>query len=136
VLHVFDVEARTFPPWAKALCDNLPETFTSLKPGLEGLFFMSDPSHSDRHYLLTWGWNWLCKIDLSGPTLGAEGNLTRNRRHLTSGSSNFSTTFIYRQILYVGHLGGNEVVVIERPLLDILSGPNVPPPYHKRKYNT
>ena len=45
---------------------------------------------------------------------------------------NFKLITQYRQILLAEFLAAGELVVVERPLMDVLAG--LPPPYYKPKY--
>lgn len=47
-------------------------------------------------------------------------------------NSNFKMVTHYRPILYVDFLGPGELVVVERPLVDVLA--TLPPAYFKPKY--
>ncbi|KIO27849.1 hypothetical protein M407DRAFT_14831 [Tulasnella calospora MUT 4182] len=140
-IQVFDVESRTFPGWAKNVTANLPEKFRGLKPGVEGLLFVRDSSSTTKHQLLAWGWNWICKIKLDGPTTkGGEGKKSRSgwipkdEWDLERDSLNIFSG--YRHMLGVASLGGNEMVVVERPALDLIMVDGLPPSFYKHKFGT
>jgi len=170
-LHVFDVESRTFPRWAKRVCEHIPEAFRALKPGVEGLLFVkaakvakkhrqknkkmeqvadnkAEHSSETKHHLLAWGWNWICHIDLEGGRVDAENaSLIENQgkgRLLhestvashESAEANFKTVMTYRQMLLVADFGEGQIVVVERPLMDVLTAKGQPPPFYKPKYGT
>lgn len=142
-LQVYDVESRQFPPWGKQLCSNLPKRFTHAHDPILGIAF--DPiGHStnalSRHALF-WGSTWMCKLPLTG-SLGASNNKKRRRESMkrpalppTSGvddPGDFKMITHYRPILFVDYLAAGELVVVERPLIDVLS--TLPPAYFKHKY--
>ncbi|KAG8997306.1 U3 small nucleolar RNA-associated protein [Tulasnella sp. JGI-2019a] len=110
--------------------------------------------HDDiRYHLLAWGWNWMCHINLEPSEGSTSTHATRlhdddeqaNQRNpqghqpSTPTQPNFKTVMAYRQLLYVGDLhtgnsGEGEVLVVERPLTDILMSEGQPPPFYKPKY--
>ncbi|KAG8955807.1 U3 small nucleolar RNA-associated protein [Tulasnella sp. 408] len=141
-IQVFDVESRTFPGWAKNVTTNLPEKFKGLKPGVEGLLFVKDlSSATTKHQLLAWGWNWICKIKLDGPMAkrgkskkSRSGWIPKDEWDLERDSLNIFSG--YRHMLGVAPLGGNEVVVVERPALDLMMIDGLPPSFYKHKFGT
>lgn len=98
-------------------------------------------------YALLWGANWLIKLPLSLSTTGGHSKTSRKRRRpqqdqvdvqasmeesLTNSSSKLVTH--YRPILYVDFLDDGELVVVERPLVDVLR--TLPPAYFKHRYGS
>lgn len=140
-IQIFDVESRTFPGWAKSVTAHLPEKFKSLKPGLEGLLFVKASSSTPKHQLLVWGWNWICKIKLDGSRATA-GKHKKPRsgwipKEEWDTERDTLTVFTgYRHMLGVASLGGNEIVVVERPTLDLMMVDGLPPPFYKHKFGT
>jgi U3 small nucleolar RNA-associated protein 4 len=145
-LQVYNVESRQFPAWGKELCNNLPKRFTHAHDPILGVTF--DPSQppstnstSSPRYALFWGSTWMCKLSLNDST-GA--GLTRKRRRESAKLSgpppppneelagDFKMITHYRPILFVDFLDPGELVVVERPLVDVLS--TLPPAYFKHKY--
>ncbi|KAG8984839.1 U3 small nucleolar RNA-associated protein [Tulasnella sp. 427] len=140
-IQLFDVESRTFPKWAKNATANLSEKFKGLKPGVEGLLFVKDSSSGSRHQLLAWGWNWICKIKLEG--VSAKGGKNKKSRsgwvpkeELDAEREAFNVFTGYRNMLGVASLGENEIVVVERPAIDLLVVDGLPPPFYKHKFGT
>ncbi|KXN83554.1 U3 small nucleolar RNA-associated protein 4 [Leucoagaricus sp. SymC.cos] len=103
-------------------------------------------------YALLWGANWLLKLPLSLSTSNSSPKTSKKRRHAQAvtqeqldaqdtgvaaneeGLTSFSTKLIthYRPILHADFLSDGELVVVERPLVDVLS--TLPPAYFKHKY--
>jgi U3 small nucleolar RNA-associated protein 4 len=98
-------------------------------------------------YALLWGANWLIKLPLSLSTTGGHPLTSRKRRRpqqdqvdvqtmteesLTNSSSRLVTH--YRPILHVDFLDDGELVIVERPLVDVLR--TLPPAYFKHKYGS
>ncbi|EPQ60935.1 WD40 repeat-like protein [Gloeophyllum trabeum ATCC 11539] len=147
-LHIFDVEARQFPDWARPLCASLPQRFTRLHDPVVGVTF--DPGASARDpsgaAALFWGATWICKVKLDAP-VGWGGFSKKRRRQsakhdggrVTSDEgrhdlqqTNFKLITHYRPLLLVDFLAPGELVVVERPLVDVLT--KLPPAYFKPKY--
>ncbi|KAF5355975.1 hypothetical protein D9756_004245 [Leucocoprinus leucothites] len=103
------------------------------------------------HHALLWGANWLLKLPLSLSTTGGGWRTSKKRRRaqvqlqeqpdaqepageesLASSSTKLITH--YRPILHVDFLSHREIVVVERPLVDVLS--TLPPAYFKHKYGS
>ncbi|XP_006454787.1 hypothetical protein AGABI2DRAFT_198370 [Agaricus bisporus var. bisporus H97] len=98
-------------------------------------------------YALLWGANWLIKLPLSLSTTGGHSKFSRKRKSpqqdqadtqttteesLTNASSRLVTH--YRPILHVDFLDDGELVIVERPLVDVLR--TLPPAYFKHKYGS
>lgn len=101
-------------------------------------------------YALLWGANWLLKLPLSLSTVSGHSKTSKKRRRaqgvqqaqldaqvsneesLINSSSKLVTH--YRPILHVDFLSDGELVVVERPLVDVLS--TLPPAYFKHKYGS
>ncbi|EJD04371.1 WD40 repeat-like protein [Fomitiporia mediterranea MF3/22] len=152
-IGVFDVEAKRFAPWAShlALREHLPRRWTSLHDSVLGIVIeppspsldSSPTSKSDnvidnRRHALFWGSTWLCRVALDAP-VGWGGFLKKrphdlNLENENETMSNFKLISRYRPILCVDFLSPGELLVVERPLLDILRG--LPPAFFKPKYGT
>lgn len=147
-LQVYNVESRQFPAWGKELCNNLHKRFKYAHDPILGVTF--DPAQSpsanpgsEPRYALFWGSTWMCKLSLNDST-GA--SLTKKRRRESAKLSvpplpsneepagDFKMITHYRPILLVDFLDPGELVVVERPLVDVLS--MLPPAYFKHKYGT
>lgn len=92
-------------------------------------------------WVLLWGATWMCKVPLDGPN--ASLNRKRKKRSAqasktpdgpveTSPHDGFKMITQYRPLMGVDFLSGGELVVIERPLVDVLA--NLPPAYFRYKY--
>lgn len=151
-LELYDVEVRQFPPWSRALCSALPKRFTHLHDAMLGVTLApGDPEKdADKESIsigqdvlaLFWGATWLCKVQFSAPV--GWGGFEKKRRRRRSGGvdrgtvrdrdaiDNFKLVTQYRQILLADFISPGELVVVERPLTDVLL--NLPPAYYRPKY--
>ncbi|KAI9512662.1 WD40 repeat-like protein [Russula earlei] len=152
-LELYDVEARQFPPWSRALCTALPKRFTNLHDAILGVTLApvapAAPDDVDKNggngkdvLALFWGATWLCKVEFAAP-VGWGGFEKKRRRRGSRGVDhgaerdwnavhNFKLVTQYRQILLADFLSPGELVVVERPLTDVLV--NLPPAYYRPKY--
>ncbi|KAJ7706417.1 WD40-repeat-containing domain protein [Mycena rosella] len=130
-IQLFDVESRQFPSWSKEICHNLPKRFTRAHDHILGA-----PAP---RYALFWGSTWLCKIKLDGSSVRAgqkkrrrEGDKSPKIEPLSDEQANFKMITHYRPILFVDFLAPGELIVVERPLVDVLA--TLPPAYFVHKY--
>jgi U3 small nucleolar RNA-associated protein 4 len=116
------------------LCDNLPKNFTQAHEPILGVSFQPDsPGHA-----IFWGSTWLCKLNLQGTNFMSSSK--KRRRDSLHGkaaptdelSKEFKMITHYRPLLLVDFLSQGEMVVVERPLVDVLA--TLPPAYFKHKY--
>ena len=153
-LELYDVETRQFPPWSRALCAALPKRFTHLHDAMLGVTLAPATQEengvdeggggggSQNVLALFWGPTWLCKVQFAAPV--GWGGFEKKRRRRRSGDTehgterdrnavhNFKLVTQYRQILLAEFLAPGELVVVERPLTDVLV--NLPPAYYRPKY--
>ncbi|KAJ7431800.1 quinon protein alcohol dehydrogenase-like superfamily [Mycena galericulata] len=139
-IQLFDVESRQFPSWSKDICDNLPKRFSRAHDHILGVAF--DPvaiGSAAPRYALFWGSTWLCKIKLdesgarSGPKKRRrEGDKSPKIEPTSEDHANFKMVTHYRPILHLDFLAPGELVVVERPLVDVLA--TLPPAYFVHKY--
>ncbi|EIW86524.1 WD40 repeat-like protein [Coniophora puteana RWD-64-598 SS2] len=151
-IHAFDVENGDVPSWSKELNARLPQNFTGAFDPVLGVLFdpvascvqtngvaPEDTAPSSKDALF-WGSTWVCriKLDWEGSWRGP-----RKRRKSTSGprpgvhtvgqdGQHLKMVTQYRPILGADFFGPGELVVVERPLVDVLS--KLPPAYFKPKY--
>lgn len=139
-IQIFDVESRQFPSWAKTICNNLPPALTEANDSILGIELSPGLDAADAHYVLVWGSTWLAKLNLDGPNAALWSGKKR-RRHSApvvvddpdeEEGKNFKMVRGYRPILAVAYLGPSEIVVVERPLVDVLA--TLTPPYFSEKY--
>ena len=160
-IHVFNVESRTFPNWSIPLCSNLPKRFTHLHDPILGLTFNPIPSKDGSRKVLFWGFTWMCSVRLDSPAGWGGFSKKRRREYKTTGSggseqhpnvgkargntsaedqggqgqpTNFTIITHYRPLLFVDFLDCGEMVVVERPLVDVMSA--MPPAFFKPKYGS
>ncbi|KAF7339840.1 WD-REPEATS-REGION domain-containing protein [Mycena venus] len=147
-IQLYDVESKNFPSWALDIFSSLPKKFTRAHDHILGVAFdpaivagpslkaSSGDAASVPRYALFWGSTWLCKIKLDDS--GRAGNKKRRREGERSpkidpmSEDNFKMISHYRPILHVDFLGPAELVVVERPLVDVLA--TLPPAYFVHKY--
>ena len=144
--QIFDVESGTFPEWSKKLISSIPKRFTNIHDPILGVTFdpaatAADPS-SQR--ALFWGSTWICRV-----TMNEQTNVTMSRKRMRESAlaqsgdpaqkveeehqpNNFRMVTHYRPILHVDFLGPGELIVVERPLVDVLA--TLPPAYFKPRY--
>ncbi|KAI0374397.1 WD40 repeat-like protein [Pilatotrama ljubarskyi] len=133
-LEVYDVEARSFSRWARPLVNSLPQRFTHLHDPVLGVTF--DPgarpgggsggeedgaggSPLPPRTALFWGATWICKVILNERVgYGGFEKRRRGKRKAADAVPNAD--------------GRIELVVVERPLVDVLA--KLPPAYFKPKY--
>lgn len=168
---MYDVEARTFPLWARETTgeEGVPLRVRGLHDPILGVAF--DYAGGGRGGALKpvfWGATWLCRVHLDAGRVESRrdgGDFEKKRRRwggkslasrpvpkgLTSGMNaialgergaggdvqvgsqeNFKLVTTYRPILFVDFVGEKEVVVVERPLVDVLA--RLPPAFFKPKY--
>lgn len=160
-IHVFDVESRTFPDWSTPLCSNLPKRFTHLHDPILGLTFNPTPSKDGSRKALFWGFTWMCSVKLDSPAGWGGFSKKRRRDHKPTANrvsqqrtnvgkaqaggsmedqnnqtqqKNFTVLTQYRPLLFVDFLDCGEMVVVERPLVDVMSA--MPPAFFKPKYGS
>ncbi|KAI0085618.1 WD40-repeat-containing domain protein [Irpex rosettiformis] len=176
-IHVYDVESRTFPVWAReATGQGVPKRVRGLHDPILGVTFDSDfnsmySSGSPGPLApIFWGATWLCRVHLAAGGVGKEGGGFDKRKRKWGGKSlvsrpvakqfssgmnaillgsgrgsgandetmmmgrqeNFKVVTTYRPILFVDFVGEKELVVVERPLVDVLA--KLPPAFFKPKY--
>ena len=146
-IQIYDVETRQFPSWGKELISSLPKRFTYAHDPILGVAF--DPAPSSSHsestktrFILFWGATWLYKaaLDMNVRITGK-----KRRRDAMNGSVTAAAggdeerpwrdeklIMQYRPIACCDFLAKDELVVVERPLVDILA--TLPPAYFKHKY--
>ncbi|KAL1740555.1 WD40-repeat-containing domain protein [Schizophyllum fasciatum] len=141
-LEFYDVEARAFPAWAQDLAAHLPRRLAGAHDPVLGVAF-PPPAAGAPHYALLWGSTWLAKLDLGA----ARPRVRRKRRREATQDArapeggeeederrerDFRMVTHYRPVLQVDFLDSGELVVVERPLVDVLA--LLPPAYYKSKY--
>ncbi|KAF8213295.1 WD40-repeat-containing domain protein [Mycena galopus ATCC 62051] len=148
-IQVFDVESRQFPSWSKDICSNLPKKFArahdhilgvAFDPAIAGPSFKASAGAAAPRHVLCWGSTWLCKIKLDDS--GRAGNKKRRREGdrspkidaMSEDHANFKMVTHYRPILHVDFLAPGELIVVERPLVDVLA--TLPPAYFAHKYGS
>ncbi|KAK0465326.1 WD40-repeat-containing domain protein [Desarmillaria tabescens] len=144
-IQIYDVESRQFPSWSKGLIANLPQRFTQAHDPVLGATFdpgsrQSTPDSSPTKYALFWGSTWMCKINMDGSNLSNGGfNKKRLRAHnmkrpaaQDQHTTDFKMITHFRPILHADFISPGELVVVERPLVDVLA--TLPPAYFRHKY--
>jgi len=143
-IQIYDVELRQFPIWGKDLSASLPKRFTRAHDVVLGVSFdplaaatadgtPTDPEQGKTRYILFWGATWLFKVSLD-ITVRSGG---KKRRRDAMGDEekqwrDYKMITQYRPILCCDFLTKEELVVVERPLVDVLM--TLPPAFFKHKY--
>ncbi|KAF9073758.1 WD40-repeat-containing domain protein [Rhodocollybia butyracea] len=149
--QVYDVETRQFPAWSHELCNNLPKRFTTLHDPIIGVTFepppAGAPSQSSGKFAVFWGSSWLCKMGFEDGPFRERFSKKRRRESTKPPPSyknnndggpdephykEFKMITHYRPLLFVDYLAHGELIVVERPLVDVLA--TLPPAYFKHKY--
>jgi U3 small nucleolar RNA-associated protein 4 len=160
-IHVFNVESRSFPDWSIPLCNNLPKRFTHLHDPILGLTFSPTCSKGGFRKAVFWGFTWICSVKLDSPADWGGFSKKRRREHKTAANGmpqphvnvekerinafagdqggrgqpkNFTILTHYRPLLFVDFLDCGEMLVVERPLVDVMSA--MPPAFFKPKYGS
>ncbi|EIN13583.1 WD40 repeat-like protein [Punctularia strigosozonata HHB-11173 SS5] len=144
-IQIYDVDAREFPNWARELSASLPKRFTGIHDSVIGVTFDPASASTEGAVALFWGATWICKVQLDRPA--GWGGFSRKRRRAQKGGANeagmviadisqqqqnFKVVTHYRPILALDFFGPREMVVVERPLVDVLA--RLPPAYFRPKY--
>lgn len=138
-LQFYDVEGRQFPSWGKDLSSALPKRLTHSHEPIIGVTF--DPtrhsSEKQTRNVLLWGSTWICKLSLSEDRISSRPNKKRRRENAKEPAAShdyedYKMITHYRPILFLDFLVNGELVVVERPLIDVLS--TLPPPFFTPKY--
>jgi U3 small nucleolar RNA-associated protein 4 len=147
-LQVFDVESRQFPEYCAAVCSAVSKRLEALHDSILGI--CCEPRDggelSPPGSIVVWGSNWLGRLKFDQRPRGT--NLAQNGARRRKLSSKAPTVFgaedsdaqcvnvvtKFRQILGADFLATGELLVVERPLTDIL--PLLPPAYFRQKYGS
>lgn len=148
-IHIFHVEHGEVPTWGREFNSRLPKQFLSAPDPVIGVAFeplpLSDgemtgiaPSSTKPKEAIFWGSSWLCKLELDWE--GKYTGQSRKRRRQTgsvavgemASERKLRMVTNYRPILALDFLGPRELVLVERPLADVLS--KLPPAFFKPKY--
>ncbi|KIY69643.1 WD40 repeat-like protein [Cylindrobasidium torrendii FP15055 ss-10] len=143
-IQIYDVEARQFPAWSKDLVANVSQRNSGMHDSVVGISF--DPAcrvgEGKGRYALLWGSTWLCKIALDGKAMNFTTGMKRVRKDSArrpppssagqDQTHEFKMITQYRPMLLADFIGSGELIVVERPLVDVLA--TLPPAYFKQKY--
>ena len=150
-IQVYDVAARTFPAWARGLIAALPRRFTHLHDPILGVAFDLPTAEQParRGSALFWGASWLCRVQLDAgvgyggfdkkrrwggqkPSARPPANLKSAEDAALLQQDNFKLVTHYRPVLFADFIASGELVIVERPLVDVLA--KLPPAFFKPKY--
>ncbi|KAG9096533.1 U3 small nucleolar RNA-associated protein, partial [Ceratobasidium sp. 392] len=136
-LQLFDAEAQRFYP-------ALPERLAHLHDPILGLAFPPSTSSSSKRKMYVWSATWLARFDVPTPSTsallkqpamsrqGENQEKEKKRKRAKDGEEPFGIVMKFRPILLVDFCEEGEMVVVERPVVDLLA--TLPPAYHKPKY--
>ncbi|EPX71108.1 U3 snoRNP protein Utp4 [Schizosaccharomyces octosporus yFS286] len=149
----FDVQSRKLTEWSKTNSNNMPKPFAHLLDKPFGAFF--DIQNPSRFWI--WSANYVSFFDLSlnlptnrnaekrkmegtvdGTSSTKQRSSVQNATSLstfgTGASRSFWITHKYRPMLLVGLVGSTELLVIERPIADILMSTDVPGTFYEHRF--
>jgi len=163
-LRVFDVEEKLFPEWCRRLTRSVTQRLAQLNDPVMGIAFhptstWSAYSAPSVRTVLLWGASWICKFRI-GYDVQAQ-RVSRKRRRgqdedeeetdhepeavpsgLDDGEEDegkgtemgLGVWRKYRNMLAVDFFDSKEMVIVERPFMDVMA--RLPPAYFKFKYGT
>jgi len=160
-LRVFDVEEKLFPEWCRPLTRSVTQRLAQLNDPVMGIAFHPTSTYSapSVRTVLLWGASWICKFRI-GYDVQAQ-RATRKRRRgqdedeeetdhepeavpsgLDDGEEDegkgtemgLEVWRKYRNMLAVDFFDSKEMVIVERPFMDVMA--SLPPAYFKFKYGT
>ncbi|KIL71045.1 hypothetical protein M378DRAFT_66031 [Amanita muscaria Koide BX008] len=145
-VQFYNVETRQFPTWGKDTSSALPRKVINAHDPVTGVVFYpirqtSEGGHN--RYILLWGSTWICRLSLAEDKASAKSSKKRRRESMKEPTAaydheeqaaDYKMITHYRPVLFLDFLSNGELVIVERPLIDILS--TLPPPYFKPKYGT
>lgn len=155
-VYEFDVQSRKLSEWSKNNSTNMPKEFSQLLDKAFGAFF--DSKHPSRFWI--WSANWVSFFDLNlqlpAPRAAGkrkiemnatvDGNLNDKKlaNANSNGISNYGTgdsrcfwiTHKYRPMLLVGSVGNSELLVVERPIADMLMSKSMPASFYEHKFGS
>ncbi|KAG8686907.1 U3 small nucleolar RNA-associated protein [Ceratobasidium sp. 395] len=138
-LQLFDAEAQRF-------YSALPERLAHLYDPVLGIAFPPSTSSDSKRKMYVWAATWLARFDVPTPSAnallkqpavsqqgeGQEKEKKRKRATAKDEEEPFGIVTKFRPVLLVDFCEEGEMVVVERPLVDLLA--TLPPAYHKPKY--
>ncbi|CED84141.1 WD40 repeat protein [Phaffia rhodozyma] len=146
-LHVYDVEKRRFPSEFNIPS---PAALRNMHDPVLGLSIDPNGTFADRKegLVLMWGATWTCRVQLSNgqqkqPRKKAKRNQNGDEKEAiaipdadqSAAEANkaqqrmYKLGEIYRPVIGLDYIGPSELVVVERPRLDLVK--NLPPSYFK-----
>lgn len=162
-LHEFRVETAKLTPWSVQNTPNIPLRFTKLQDHCSSLRIDEDerlwmwganwvsyiklgvdlPSLQSQtkrkrgnkpltHEATTNGFAEDSEAGKETAALVNNGDTAISDEHELRGK--FWITFKYRSLLLFDVLNESELVVVERPLMDLINSPDIPPPFFVKKY--
>lgn len=158
-LHAYDVENRRFPP---ALNVTMPDSVRGLHDPVIGLAADSGKADGSARNVILWGATWVLRVRLASPA-AANSKKNKKKRALAAAAAaaavtaevaqpdedadvdmdapakddtgRFKLTQTFRPLIGLGFVGEDELVVVERPWLDLVK--DLPASYFKAgKYGT
>jgi len=151
-IHLFHVEHGEVPSWGREFNSRLPKQFLSAPDPVIGVAFEPIPPPSDNEMTgivshtpstrpkeaIFYGSSWLCKLELDwgGNHTGRSRKRPRQTGLVTVGEMGSERKLrmvtYYRPILALDFFGPGELILVERPLVEVLS--KLPPAFFKPKY--
>jgi U3 small nucleolar RNA-associated protein 4 len=163
-LRVFDVEEKLFPEWSRRLTRSVTQRLAQLNDPVMGIAFhpsgtWSGISAPSVRTVLLWGASWICKFRIGSDVQDQRASRKRRRGQdegeeesdhepeavpsgLDDGEADegkgtemgLEVWTKYRNMLAVDFFDSKEMVIVERPFMDVMA--KLPPAYFKFKYGT
>ena len=163
-VRVFDVEEKLFPEWSRPLTRSVTQRLVRLNDPVMGIAFHPSGTWSSIgapsvRTVLLWGASWICKFRIGNDVQAQVTSRKRRRgRDEDEEGSDHEPEAVpsglddggegegkwpemglevwtkYRNMLAVDFFDSKEMVIVERPFMDVMS--KLPPAYFKFKYGT
>ena len=163
-VRVFDVEEKLFPEWSRPLTRSVTQHLAKLNDPVMGIAFHPSSTWSgmgapSARTVLLWGASWICKFRIGCDVQAQKASRKRRRGQdeeeeesdhepeavpsgLDDGEEGegkgtemgLEVWKKYRNMLAVDFFDSKEMVIVERPFMDVMS--KLPPAYFKYKYGT
>ena len=163
-VRVFDVEEKLFPEWSRPLTRSVTQRLAQLNDPVMGIAFHPTNRWSaygapSVQTVLLWGASWICKFRIGYDVQAQRASRKRRRgQDEDEGETDHEPEAVpsglgdgeedegkgaemglevwrkYRNILAVDFFDSKEMVIVERPFMDVMA--RLPPAYFKFKYGT
>jgi U3 small nucleolar RNA-associated protein 4 len=139
-LQIFDAEKGLFHEM-QYVEGEMMKKIGELHDPVQGLLFkgssedamdVSEASLDSSKEVIAWGSSWMCKIPLDKRMAARKRLRDTDGDDGTDGGRTGTVTMRYRNMLAVGFVGGDELVVVEKPVMDVMQ--KLPAAYFRARY--